>query len=1240
MAAAKTLLSAVVRCLKMLASYLLCLIYFSNIKELRQQKELLKLAIDQLDEDVKDAKDREIKEDVKRWLTDAKQALEAVRILEHKIEDKKWRLTSRLNLSQRYCLSKEIEDQKQKILQLVRASSYDQVVFRVDNFLENGIFSSRDFMPSGSFKSALRGIVIAMKDERESVIFVFGPRGVGKTTLAELAGKKAEELLHFKVVRLVVSHSTTTEKVQDTLAAFLGLNFYKKTVEGRAEQLRLRLKTEQRILIILDDFSKELNLESIGIPYHVGCKILLTTSDWQAIRSSKVIQLGSLKRMEAINLLKKNLSLDITSDEIKQVAEQVAHVCKHSPIALIILGRALRGKFSDEWTKAYQSLQRKLVEGERKEVKIVFRSIKLSYDNLKYNETRVCFLLCSLFRKDYPIARRDLIRFAWGLGIYQGFDSIEKVRDKVHGAIDDLVESFLLLENGKHVQMQNVVHEAALWIASKDESFPRIKSVVGLWERPKNEELEYCTAISYVASKLEELHDEEFRSEKLQILFLGGDGCKTISDQHLQCLDALKVLAIRHGLLSLNALQNLTNLRALHLEYCKFNGLSSVGKLKKLEILSFQGSDINELPEEIGELDNLRLLDLFDCKLKSIPLNLIWRLSRLEELYFSGLSFEKWWSHEKSAEGSNTTPIKIISPSSLETGSFKHKKNSDEWFETTSRALKVYVFLQNQSKEWDQTVKYLDRDHLLCYENHVVPNLVQSAKMVRVKSCDKLQAIFQDGSILHADKEEGSVALLSELTSLELEDLPQLSWIWYGKTYHVTLQNLNTVKLKDCHILQYLFSVSLAQSLKQLETLEIHGCNKLKQIIAETRDDLDVDVDVEVDIHPGVLDPRCLPRLTTLRITGCRALEYVFQITTGQILPKLTLLDISSCPHLKQVFSYKDEVDEKDIEVPQLEKLALKNLMSLKTFCSENRSIKLPSLQHLEVGACHKLSNAAMFEVIRHGKLMEFCLFKVGNRLCGNIFEFQGGRFLSHLKELKLKDLNEPDVIWKQPTQIVTLQNLTRLEVVKCNKLRKVFSLLLARNLLQLSNLVVQGCEELEEIVARDQISSSTSRLQPVYFPNLMEILIEDCNKLKSLFPVSVARLPKLRTFRVRRDSKLMEIFRHENEAEVKSEKEVVLRFSKLEILQLENLPSLVSLIPVGYFCILPNLKSLVKKDCRSIVTSFFQDDSETTVYAKTEKTSISERHQSNSELRRSLTLKEILDHNKDIDWSPGMKID
>ncbi|XP_052883826.1 probable disease resistance protein At1g12290 [Gossypium arboreum] len=143
-------------------------------------------------------------------------------------------------------------------------------------------------------------------------------------------------------------------------------------------------------------------------------------------------------------------------------------------------------------------------------------------------------------------------------------------------------------------------------------------------------------------------------------------------------------------------------------------------------------------------------------------------------------------------------------------------------------------------------------------------------------------------------------------------------------------------------------------------------------------------------------------------------------------------------------------------------------------------------------------------------------------------------------------------------------------------------------------DLFIEGCDELERIIlAKDQVSSSSSNantgLQPLSFPNLTKIIVTNCGNLKSLFPFgSVPVLPKLESLIVKRNSKLEQVFKLEDEVEVTAEEEM--KFDKLERLTLEELPSLIHFCPKEYHIVLSALVELKVKDCPKLTTSFFVD--------------------------------------------------
>ncbi|XWS11164.1 hypothetical protein CRYUN_Cryun38cG0060200 [Craigia yunnanensis] len=127
--------------------------------------------------------------------------------------------------------------------------------------------------------------------------------------------------------------------------------------------------------------------------------------------------------------MKAGLSED-TCPKIKEVAYKISKECLGLPMVIITLGSALRGKSNlDEWKDALKELQNS------KEVDPVYRCLKLSFELLQSNDTRQCFLLCSLFPQYYGFDVEDLVRYAFGLKLFQDALTIEATRTRISAEI-------------------------------------------------------------------------------------------------------------------------------------------------------------------------------------------------------------------------------------------------------------------------------------------------------------------------------------------------------------------------------------------------------------------------------------------------------------------------------------------------------------------------------------------------------------------------------------------------------------------------------------------------------------------------------------------------------------------------------------------------------------------------------------------------------------------------------------
>uniref|UniRef100_A0A3N7FG70 Uncharacterized protein n=1 Tax=Populus trichocarpa TaxID=3694 RepID=A0A3N7FG70_POPTR len=1189
--------------------YMFC---FNNfVQEFNEHKKNLALTLDRLQNDVRDAERNaeEIYKYVSKWLEDANNEIEGVNPLENEIEKNGKCFTWCPNWTRQFKLSKALAKKTETLRKLEENGRKFPKVSYKPPLQGIEFLPSEEVTPSESSKAAFEQIMKALKDDNVNMIGLYGMGGVGKTTLVKEVGRRAKESQLFdEVVMATLSQNPKVTGIQDQMADSLGLKFDENSEGGRAGRLWQRLQGK-KMLIVLDDVWKDIDFQEIGIPFgddHRGCKILLTTR-LQDICSYMECQpqvfLNILTENEAWALFKIHAGLRDEDSDLNRVAKDVARECQGLPIALVAVGKALKDKSEHEWEVASEELkksQSRHVENfdDRRNA---YACLKLSYDYLKHEKTKLCFLLCCLFPEDYNIPIEELTRCAVGYG-YQDVKSIEGARKRVYMEIENLKACCMLLgtETEEYVKMHDLVRDVAIQIASSEKYGFMVEAGFGLKEWPmRNKSFEGCKVISLMGNKLTDL-PEGLVCPQLKVLLLELDRGLNVPERFFEGMKAIEVLSLKGGCLSLQSLQFSTNLQSLLLRWCECKDLIWLRKLQRLEILGFIWcGSVEELPNEIGELKELRLLDVTGCGLlRRIPVNLIGRLKKLEELLIGATSFNRWDVVGcDSAEGMNASLTELSSLSHLAVLSLKIPKVEciprDFVF---PRLLKydivlgdgysegVYptkLYLGNIStaslnaKTFEQlfpTVSLIDFRNIEGLENIVESQkdffqrlehvevtgcgdirtlfpakwrqALKKLRSVEIKRCDSLEEVFE----LDEEKE-----LLSSLTTLRLSDLPELKCIWKGPTRHVSLHSLVHLKLLCLDKLTFIFTPSLAQSLIHMETLEIGFCRGLKRLIREKDD--------EGEIIPESLG---FPKLKKLYIFVCDKLEYVFPVSVSPSLQNLEEMKIVFADNLKQVF-YSGEGDDiivkskiKDgiIDFPQLRKLSLSKCSF---FGPKDFAAQLPSLQELTI---------------------------YGHEEGGNLLAQLRG--FTSLETLTLSYVLVPDLrcIWKD----LMPSHLTSLTVYSCKRLTRVFTHSMIASLVQLQVLEISNCEELEQIIAKDNDDEndqilSGSDLQSSCFPNLWRLEIRGCNKLKSLFPVAMASgLKKLRILRVRKSSQLLGVFGQDDHASPANiEKEMVL--PDLQELLLVQLPSISSFSLGCSNFLFPHLKKLEVDGCPKLTT-------------------------------------------------------
>ncbi|TQE00902.1 hypothetical protein C1H46_013442 [Malus baccata] len=812
--------------------------YHSNLENLKGE---IKKLFDKKDgvQGLVDAAQRNsesIKPDVQSWLKNVNDDM-VKKVLQFEDEiNKKRRCVYRWSLSRRaYKI-------KQEVLQLQNEGRFENVAHHAPppelwSTFEN-VF--KDFKSRMAY---MNEVIEGLKREEVRKIGICGMGGVGKTTMVkEIIIRLAKLNLFDKIVMATVSQSPSIRMIQSEIADKIGLKFEEESESGRALNLHRRLVEIKRILIVLDDVWAELDFEAIGLPSgnaHEGCKVLLTSRDSDVcnrMRSQQIIAVSILTTEESQELFREMVGESFNDPDLRSTAKDVVKECGGLPIVIVTVGKALEKKNKHEWDDALNQLRNSTPVNIPGVNDKVYSSIKWSYDRLESDEARSCLLLCCLFPEDYDIPIEYLVRYGWGREYFSNSFTLEDARNRVHSLVGQLKRRFLLLDSGKSeaTKMHDVVRDVAIWIASRDPHGFLIRSDAENKGWPNLATYDHYTTISLVGDL--EIQDG-LKCPKLELLqTMEGLFSEGSMDNICKAMKELKVLALvqmknRGSSISLGLLKNL---RTLILNGSKFDGMSTdVWSLENLEILSFRDCDsMRELPREIGRLKQLRLLDTTNCRnLEVIPHGIFSSLCRLEELYMLG-SFKKWEIGTGREEKGMASISEVMSLSdhlkvlSINIPSVIHLLPKD--IDLKSPTIRFLIrcarwgghFWEMSTYAFENCLEISESDARELEESQAVRLLLKKSKKLYLSEVKNL-------SVLTDLDQEG----FQDLKELHLWNCPNIEYLANGTSGFLT--NLRFLKLEDCDVLKYAFSLSVARNLVQLQELDIGGCDQMEEIVSK-----------------------------------------------------------------------------------------------------------------------------------------------------------------------------------------------------------------------------------------------------------------------------------------------------------------------------------------------------------------------------------------------------------------------
>ncbi|KAK7395380.1 hypothetical protein VNO78_15933 [Psophocarpus tetragonolobus] len=359
---------------------------------------------------------------------------------------------------------------------------------------------------------------------------------------------------------------------------------------------------------------------------------------------------------------------------------------------------------------------------------------------------------------------------------------------------------------------------------------------------------------------------------------------------------------------------------------------------------------------------------------------------------------------------------------------------------------------------------------------------------------------------------------LERLQILHIEDCPGLEKI---ACYAVSFTNLKEMVVRKCERMAYLFKFSTAKSLVQLQTLIIENCESIKEIVRKEDEDGYVEI--------------IFQRLIKLTLNSLPCLVSFYSGNANLQFPRLAMAMVAKCPSIETfskgvvnspfLLGIQTLLGDSDLTFHHDLKTTIESLFYEQVFFEYAKQMVLVEFlettglqQHKPAflnffGSLKKLeyaSNKREIVIPSHALPYLKSLEEVNVHSCSEvnvIFDIddcqtKANGIVFHLKKLTLRNLSNLICVWnKSPRGILSFPNLQEVVVTNCRRLKTLFPSSLAKNLGNLENLIIEMCDKLEEIVGKeDTVEQKT--VEMFEFPCLYLLTLWNMPLLRCFYPV------------------------------------------------------------------------------------------------------------------------------------------
>lgn len=314
---------------------------------------------------------------------------------------------------------------------------------------------------------------------------------------------------------------------------------------------------------------------------------------------------------------------------LEDCSMRIIEKCNGLPLAIVTVAHVMASNSHrldvEEWERVHRCLQWELTNN--KELQTMTRTLMLSYNHLPYNLKR-CFLYCAVFPRGYKIRVKTLVLMWIAQGFIDKMDDGKTLEDRARGFLEQLVDRSMLqvvkrnaAGHTKVCRMHDLMRDLAIAATSTGEYMCAEPG------KPVAESIRARHLTIIEASESPQHREGLLSSFKRAHHFLPASR----RPYHLTALPASRRpnhLTTLPAFRSPSASQ-LTNTIGLHSLLFYGNCLNvsfwlqrrNLG-LKLLRVLHLTGVHLEEVPDIIFSLVNLRYLSCRETKVKEIPSSL------------------------------------------------------------------------------------------------------------------------------------------------------------------------------------------------------------------------------------------------------------------------------------------------------------------------------------------------------------------------------------------------------------------------------------------------------------------------------------------------------------------------------------------------------------------------------------------------------------------------------------------